>query len=78
MLGIITSAIGATVCLIIFWFGAKTAWICLQTRVVEAKALYIPKAPIMSIIAIGSFLLFVQFVRNIRKYSKDKVNKERK
>ena len=63
-LGLITSAIGAVACLIIAWFGTETTWTYFQTNVVEAKAMYISKAPIISIIALGAFLLFIQFARN--------------
>lgn len=74
VLGIITSAIGVGVCLVIVWFGTQTTWSDFQANILETKAVYIPKAPIISIIAIGSLLLFIQFVRNIWGYSRHKPN----
>lgn len=73
VLGIITSAIGAAVCLLIVWFGTETTWSCLQAKVMEAKVIYIPKAPCISIIAFAGMLLGIQFVRNIFRGLRSKV-----
>lgn len=77
VLGIITSAIGVVVCLVMVWFATLTTWSDFQMGVVEDKVMYIPKAPIMSIIAVGSLLLFVQFVRNLWGYSRHNLNEGR-
>jgi len=66
LMGIIMSGVGAAACLVVFWFGAKNTWTCLATNVVEAKVLYIPKAPIIAVIPFGSLLLFIQFIRNMK------------
>ena len=62
-LNIITSIIGAIICLVISWYGALSTWEHFQLGYIIASLLDPPKAPILAIIPIGSFLLFIQFVR---------------
>lgn len=64
-LGVITSTIGALICLILTWYGAQVIWDHFVRGVVEAKMLRAPKAPLMVIIPAGFFLLFFQFLRRI-------------
>lgn len=68
ILNIVTSIIGAIVCLVIVWYGAAVTWENYQKGTVFYKAVGFPKAPIMGIIPIGCFLLFIQFVRRTRGY----------
>ena len=62
----ITSLISALICLVLTWVGAKAAlyFIGYQTPTV----LMLPKSMIISIIFIGSFLLFIQFLRRAYGY----------
>jgi len=68
ILNTITSIIGAIICLTLTWFGVKVTWDNFQT----GYFLHTPKAPpiypILIIIPVGSFLLFIQFLRRTRRY----------
>lgn len=70
LLGGITSIIGAAVCLTLAWYGTETVIDHFQRGVLEPKLIRAPKAPLMSIIPAGFFLLFVQFVRRASKLFK--------
>ena len=63
MLTIITSLMGAIIFLVITWYGAKVTWEHLQTGYFLSTLLRPPKWPILAIIPIGSFFLFIQFLR---------------
>lgn len=67
-LNIITSAVGAIFCLVIVWYGTDVTWDNYQRGTTFYKAVGFPKAPIMAAIPIGSFLLFIQFLRRTRGY----------
>ncbi len=63
MINIITSGISAIVCFILTWYGAKVTWELFQTGYFTPTLLELPKFIIIAIIFIGSFLLFIQFLR---------------
>lgn len=65
ILGVITSTIGALICLALAWYGALLVRDHFIRGVVEAKVLKAPKAPLLAIIPVGFFLLFIQFLRRI-------------
>lgn len=60
---IITSFMGAIISLVITWYGATVTWEHLQTGYFLSTLLRPPKWTILAIIPIGSFFLFVQFLR---------------
>ena len=68
ILNIVTSVVGAIFCLIIVWYGTDVTWENFQKGTTFYKAVGFPKAPIMAAIPIGSFLLFIQFLRRTRGY----------
>ena len=63
MINVITSGISAIVCFILTWYGAKVTWELFQTDYFTPTLLELPKFIIIAIIFIGSFLLFIQFLR---------------
>ena len=62
--GIISSLIGALVCLVIFWYGSVETWGNFQRGVRIPSIMEFPKAPILAVIPFGSFFLMIQFIRN--------------
>ena len=68
VLNIITSVVGAGVCLALGWYSGEVTWDHFLRGVSEQAMVDIPKAPIMAIIPIGSFLLFIQFLRRTYSY----------
>jgi C4-dicarboxylate transporter DctQ subunit len=68
LLNAITSIVGAVICLFLTVFGAKATvyFIGYQTPTI----LMLPKSAIISIISVGSFLLFIQFLRRTHAYLK--------
>ncbi len=68
LLNMITSIIGAIICLVLTWYGSQITWDHFQRDVLLTKALELPKAPFLSVIVLGSFLLFIQFLRRAFKY----------
>jgi TRAP-type C4-dicarboxylate transport system permease small subunit len=71
VLGVITSAIGALICLTMTFYGAQVVYDHFARGVVEAKVLKAPKAPLLVIIPAGFFLLFIQFIRRILNLCKN-------
>jgi C4-dicarboxylate transporter DctQ subunit len=63
MINVITSGISAIVCFILTWYGAKVTWELFETGYFTPTLLELPKFIIIAIIFIGSFLLFIQFLR---------------
>ena len=68
LMNMITSAISSLVCLIIFWYGIRVTWEFYQTNYFTPTLLELPKYIIISIIPLGSLLLFIQFVRRTYNY----------
>ena len=64
----ITSVIGVIVFLIITWFSVQVAWGYLQVGARMSTITRPPRFPLFIIIPIGSFLLFIQFMRRTRGY----------
>ena len=80
MLNTLTSVIGAGACFVLTWFSAHATLQCIQnsTRLVNEQ-LAPPQWPIMIIIPIGSFLIFIQFLVQSYRYGSGKqcVDEER-
>ncbi|MFC2013663.1 TRAP transporter small permease [Chloroflexota bacterium] len=64
----ITSILGAVVLLIITWYAFETTWDNFVRGVPIMKSLWLPKAPLLSIVTLGTCLLFIQFVRRSASY----------
>jgi TRAP-type C4-dicarboxylate transport system permease small subunit len=69
-MNIVTSLVSAGVCFILAWYGAADTWDLLKTNYFTPTQLEIPKWIINVIIFIGSFFLFIQFLRRAYLYSK--------
>lgn len=59
----VTSIISAIVCLVLAWYTAQLTWDYFQRNVEVIAVFKVPKAPILAIIPLGYFLLFIQFIR---------------
>lgn len=66
VLGIVTSSLGALICLTMVWFGSQVVWDHFVRGVVQASVLRAPKAPLLLIIPVGFLLMFLQFLRRVR------------
>jgi C4-dicarboxylate transporter DctQ subunit len=60
---VVTSFLGAIICLIVTWFGAVVTWDYFQTGTPSVEILPIPLFFIWWVIPVGGFLLFIQFLR---------------
>jgi len=63
VLNIITSVIGAMVCIVIAWYSAKFTWDAFQKGYFMPTEIKTPVAITTLAIPICSFLLFIQFIR---------------
>jgi len=70
LLNTITSILAAVVLLIITWYAAEITWDNFVRGVPIMRSLWIPKSPLLAVITLGSFLLFVQFLRRANGYLK--------
>ncbi len=68
VLNIITSIISAFICLLLTWYGARVTWQHLVGGIFTETAMEFPMAPLLVIIPVGSFLLFIQFLRRTYSY----------
>ncbi len=70
-LHVVTSILGVIISAALVWYGSKVTWKSYITHAYMGTILEIPKAPILVLIPVGSFLLLIQFIRrtfvNIRK-----------
>jgi TRAP-type C4-dicarboxylate transport system permease small subunit len=64
----IVHIVGAVLCLFISFYSAKATWVNFVEGITFPKVLEVPRAPIMLAIPIGSFLLFIEFLRNAYQY----------
>ena len=63
VLGIITSLIGAIVCLLFVLYGTRLALDLFQRGIYEIKTIEVPKAPLIALIPLSSLALLIQFLR---------------
>jgi len=68
LLNTVTFTVSAMLCLVIAWYGAEITWDMFQRGVPRATMLETPMAPLLAIIVVGHFLLFVQFLRGAYGY----------
>ena len=64
----VTAIIGAGTCLIITWYSALATWSHAQMGHYVASTIDIPTAPILAVIPVCCFLLFIQFLRRAYGY----------
>lgn len=65
MLNIITSILGALIWLVIAVYTAQVTWSLFQAAELTVAVVEIPKAPLIAVISVGTFLLFIQSLRRI-------------
>ncbi|MFC2067608.1 TRAP transporter small permease subunit [Chloroflexota bacterium] len=70
---IITSIICAIVCLIVAWYSAETTWSSFQIQYRMASELRPPQYLTLFVIPMGSFLLFIQFLRRAYGYLRSQI-----
>jgi TRAP-type C4-dicarboxylate transport system permease small subunit len=63
MLGIITSVVGAIVCLIITFYSTLVTLDHFQRRINDMQVLEVPMGPMFAVITLGTFMLIIQFLR---------------
>ena len=68
VINFITSIISAFICLVITLFGARVTWILYKSKAFTYTILELPKFIFTSVILIGGFLLFIQFLRRACGY----------
>ena len=78
LLNTITSIFGAMVCLVIAWYSAETTWDHFVRGIPAMETLHTPYFIILGIIPIGSFLLFIQFLRRTYGYLIEMPKKEQR
>ena len=71
-----TSAIGVAICGVLTLYGGMVTWQHFYKGYVEIKIVSIPLAPILFVIPLGSFMLFVQFARRTYRFFKTLKNQE--
>lgn len=70
LLNMVTSIVGAIVCLVVAWFGALVTWDYFQRGISAQTQLATPLAIGLAPIPIGTFLFSIQFARRAREYMK--------
>ena len=68
LLNTITSVICALVCLGVTWFACRVVWSLYVRGVEEIGSITVPFFAVMAIVPVGSFLLFIQFIRRADGY----------
>ena len=71
LLNIITSLLGAAMCMFISYRGILTVWDLWQRHIETVKALELPMAPLYTAICVGSFMISLQFLRKAYGYLTD-------
>ena len=68
MLRTITSIAGALICLVLVIYGIQVTLDLFHRSIYDPQVLDVPMAPLVAIIPIGSFMLFIQFLRRSYGY----------
>ncbi|MDB4444544.1 TRAP transporter small permease [bacterium] len=63
MLGLITSTIGTIICLVITFYSTLVTLDHFRRNIHDMQVLEVPLGPMFAVITLGSFMLFVQFLR---------------
>lgn len=72
LLNSITSIFAAVICLPLVWYGARLTWEYFQMGRFHDTPLQFPQAFVLGIIPLGSFLLFIQFLKRTYGYLKSR------
>ena len=64
----ITSIFCSISCLILTWFGIKVSWDLYKAKAFTYTILELPKFIFTSVIFLGSFMLFIQFIRKTQRH----------
>lgn len=59
----VTSGLATLAVLAITWYSGQITWDLYQRGVELTKVLHVPKAPMLALLTLGMFLLFIQFAR---------------
>ncbi len=70
LVSIITSGLAAIVCLIVVWYSVLSTWTYFKLDYFTPTILEVPQWIILAIIPVGTFMLFVQFIRRAYGYWK--------
>jgi len=65
VLGIITSAVGAIVCLVITFSSMRVTLDHFERHIYDLQVLEVPLGPMFAVITFGCLMLFIQFLRRI-------------
>ena len=68
MFGMITSVIGATVCLVITFYSTLVTLDHFQRKIYDMQVIEVPLGPLFAVITLGCFTLFIQFLRRVFGY----------
>ena len=68
LFNVVASILCATICLFLTWYGWDVSWEHLVKGYYQPTPMETPDFPIFVIIPIGSFLLFIQFLRRTYHY----------
>ncbi len=68
LINMLTSILCALICLVIVWYGTQVTWARFLKGTYLFSHLNIPDAYFLFIIPVGSFFLFVQFLRRANRY----------
>ncbi len=63
LLRAITSIAGALICLVLVIYGIQVTLDLFQRGIYDPQVLDVPMAPLVAVIPLGSFMLFLQFLR---------------
>ena len=61
---VVSSILGAAVCMTLFWYGVRVSWNVFTRGYYQFSVLNIPYVYVISVVPVGSLLLFIQFLRN--------------
>ncbi|MFH1951759.1 MAG: TRAP transporter small permease [Pseudomonadota bacterium] len=68
LVNMITSIFAAILCLVIAFFSAMTTWDMYKRGIFIVSMMDVPIAPLLAVIPVGFFLLFIQFLRRAYGY----------
>ena len=64
-LDLLNPILGAAVCLALAWFSFEATWLAFERGTVFATTWSLPRWPVLVVIPVGSFLLFIEFLREV-------------
>jgi TRAP-type C4-dicarboxylate transport system permease small subunit len=70
-LNVVTSIFGIIISLVLIWFGVGVTWEHFQEGYYIKSVIEPPTWPLLAVIPVGSFLLFIQFLRRTYGYVRE-------